>query len=163
MIVGDNVTVFVDDEAGSQTGLFEFRPTVRSEKLFRRFLKGLLSAKGVHPKWTQSRPAGLDRFFHPDVDDGRADSVGQAAEIFRNHRYRAFGLAFAIRNPDTNSSPVIITMMIDRVNLIVRVMFLVLLCDWFVVDARFIRTVNEWIPTVDGLLCCPVRLRLLIR
>jgi len=67
----------------------------------------------------------------------------------------AFGLAFAISNPDTTRSPVISIMMIDRVKLIVRVMSLVLLA------IGLLSTRCSFEPLKNGSLpptvCCVVR------
>ncbi len=127
MVVGDDVSVFVDNETGSLTRLLEFRLVVRSKKPFRMAFKRIVFRKFI-PKGPSAGPLVLTVFSTLMWTMAGPTASARLLKFSGTIRTGAFGLALAIKYPDTNSNPVIMTMMIDRVNLSVRVMFLSSLC-----------------------------------
>ena len=86
MIVGDDVAIPIDDEAGSQAPLFVIRCLIPGKGP--EVVKRVLGIKRIAKKVSKDSTAAFDRFNGTNVDHSGLRLLGQLTETGRNHHGR---------------------------------------------------------------------------
>ena len=83
MIVGNDVSVFIDNKSGTQTALFEIPILIFIEKTVKKVSHGVIIAKRAFLKMTKYPAAALDGLDRSDVDHGLTRLFGKVGKTFR--------------------------------------------------------------------------------
>ena len=84
VIIGNNVTVMIDNKTGTQTPLFESLVGTAPKKFLKKVVKGVIFFKGSALEMRIYVHGPFAVFFRTDVDYGRTVFFGQFRKTFRH-------------------------------------------------------------------------------
>jgi len=83
MVVGYNITVFINDESRSKASLLKIMGSLVTEKTVKKIMKRIVLTKRTFFELTEDTAASFDCFYCPDVNYRRAGIFSQLVETFR--------------------------------------------------------------------------------